>query len=174
MTRAQAIAKLTKLFAMWSSMPTNRAEATVAKKRFEELSKRHGLSMAELLSADNPDRELVRAIVRERQQTVRKIRELSQFAVDEWKRQSEILSQWFAKQRARSWGPGEALDFSTNPATFAEAKRAAAEAKALGDYNFVPLSALGLSAEDQSVLLDILNKIADDEQFLKDFGDYFP
>ena len=83
MTRVQAIAKLTKLFAMMSTMPANLAEAVVAKARFEEIAKIHRVSLSDLLSADNPDNDLVRSIVRERRRTVQEIRQLSQFAVNE-------------------------------------------------------------------------------------------
>ena len=55
MTRAQAIAKLTKLLAMMSTMPSNLHEAVVAKKRFDALAQRHRLSVFDLLNADNPD-----------------------------------------------------------------------------------------------------------------------
>ena len=104
---------------------------------------------------------------------VRKLRALSQFAVDEWRRQTKISESWWAAELARATkrAPDEAVDLSRNPATFTEAKRAATEAKALGDQQFISMKSLGLDEESQQLLAQILNAVASDEEALNDLED---
>ena len=148
--------KLTKLFAMMASAPSNQHEAKAARERFDVLLKKHQLSLADLLSPDNPEQELVLSIVRERQRVAKRIRSLAQFAVQEWKRQSEVSSRWAEKEAAKT----NPSDFALNPATFRQARDAAAEARELSDRHYIHLNTLGLDDESLQLLRHILDELA--------------
>ena len=97
MDRSTVLVKLSKVYAMASS-PSNPNEAESAEEKFWNIAATHGLTASDLLTNENPERELVQSFLHEMNEITAKISSLVRHAVEEDKRQSDRFMEWLSTQ----------------------------------------------------------------------------
>ena len=157
MDRSTVLVKLSKLYAMTCS-PSNPNEAESAEEKFWNIAATHGLSASDLLTNENPERELVQSILHEMNEITAKTSSLVRHAVEEDKRQSDRFMEWSRKRQLE--GNAEPVEVPSIPFDLTDALRAAREAQEMARSYHIGDKELGVdqdTLESFSRLLVIIN-----------------
>ncbi len=158
MDRSTVLVKLSKLYTMACS-PSNPNEAESAEEKFWNIAARHGLTASDLLTNENPERELVQSFLHEMNEITAKISSLVRHAVEEDRRQSDRFMEWSRKRQHE--GNAEPVEVPSIPFDLTDALRAAREAQEMARSYHIGDKELGVdqdTLESFSRLLVIINQ----------------